>query len=170
MKITEEYVILFWRHLVLQECKNSYKGLEPEDRTSEGNLALLHAVRTYRRYYGGFPEYAVSQMRRIMKQQNTKAWAEKKSNARVSLDAPLGYYNKGEKNTFANCIGQRAIDHTSVEVDDFVSRLSAQEQKIIKMRMDGHSCQSISNILVISPHKILHIVDDIKKKYQIYYT
>lgn len=42
MKTTEEDVILFWWPLILQECKKAYKGLEPEDRISEGALALLY--------------------------------------------------------------------------------------------------------------------------------
>ena len=82
-------MITYFQPLVLQECKNSYKGLEPEDRIEEGNIALLYAIRTYKIHYGYFRDYAVNQIRKIMKQKNANAWAEKKPNSRASLDAPL---------------------------------------------------------------------------------
>ncbi|MDF9407769.1 hypothetical protein L7E55_05250 [Pelotomaculum isophthalicicum JI] len=55
-KITEEDVITYYLYLVLQECKNSYKGLELEDRISEGMSALLQAVRTYNMRIPVYPD------------------------------------------------------------------------------------------------------------------
>lgn len=52
VRITEADVVKHYFPLVIRECKNSYKGLEAEDRITEGVLALIHAIRTYRIEYG----------------------------------------------------------------------------------------------------------------------
>jgi hypothetical protein len=104
VKTTEEDVLLSWWPIILQECQNSFKGLEPEDRLSEGAIAFLFAVRTYRIEYGSFRDYAINQLRRIMKQQNRKAWAERGPGLSVALDAPLRNYAASESLTMATCM------------------------------------------------------------------
>lgn len=169
MKITEEDVILSYQPLILQECKNSYKGLEPEDRISEGTLAIIYAIRTYKIQYGCFKDYAVHQIRRVMKQQNTKAWTEKKPNSGVSLDAPLRNNAGSEEFTLGACIGQDGIDDTVLDVKHFIYSLSNQEQRVILMRLDGHSLQSVSTALAISLYSINRILNTIKAKFLSYY-
>lgn len=169
MKTTEEDVLLFWWPLILQECKNSYKGLEPEDRISEGALALLYAIRTYKLHYGCFKDYAINQIRRIMKQQNTRAWAEKRISSNISLDAPLRNNAESEDLTLSGCVGQESIDDTHPEVRCFISSLSTQEQRVINMRMDGYSFQSVSSALTVSPYSINRMMNNIKTKHRTYY-
>lgn len=169
MKPTEEDVLLFWWPLILRECKNSYKGLELEDRISEGALAFLYAIRTYKLQYGCFEDYAINQIRRIMKQQNAKAWAEKRLISSISLDAPLRNDNKSDDLTLSGCIGQEAIDGTLPEVKGFISSLSSEERRIINMRMKGYSFQSVSSTLTVSPYSINRMMNNIKIKHRIYY-
>lgn len=66
-KITEDDVVRHYISLVTQECKDSYKGLELEDRIAEGALALIHAIRTYKVQYGCFEEYMLLQLKFIMR-------------------------------------------------------------------------------------------------------
>ena len=169
MKVSEEDVVLSFQPLILQECKNSYKGLELEDRISEGTLALIYAIRTYKIHYGCFKDYAISQIRRIMKQQNTRAWAEKRPNSCISFDASLKNNAKNEKFTLADCIGDDVIDETVLDVKRFIYSLSVEEQMVILMRLDGYSLRSASTVLTISHYNINRILGTIKIKYLSYY-
>ncbi len=168
-RITEEDVIAFYWPLILQECKNSYKGLELEDRISVGAAALLQAVRTYKISYGSFKDYGLMQMRRIMKEQNTKAWAGKKIDSMLSLNTPL--INKtGNKNyTFAECINLDNIDYTKLDVKHFIYSLPAKEKSIVLMRWYGLSLKSISNKLKISTYNLNRILTSIGVKLTTYY-
>lgn len=76
--ITEEDVVKSYLPDVIQMCKNSYKGMELEDRLMEGKIALLHAIGTYKTQYGCFEDYMFQRLSVIMKQKNKEAWAVKK--------------------------------------------------------------------------------------------
>ncbi|OPX91087.1 MAG: RNA polymerase factor sigma-70 [Pelotomaculum sp. PtaB.Bin013] len=168
-KITEEDVITYYLYLVLQECKNSYKGLELEDRISEGMSALLQAVRTYNIRYGFFKDYAIAQIRRIMKQKNSKAWAEKKLDSLLSFDAPLANNAENESFTLAACIGEAPRDDSVLDVKRFINSLSVKEQQVIIMRMNGHSLQNISTALKTSIYSVNHILNNVRVKLVDYY-
>lgn len=64
-KVTEEDIVNYYIPLVVEECKNSYKGLEWEDRVAEGIESLIYAIRTYKTKYGRFEDHLVSQVRRM---------------------------------------------------------------------------------------------------------
>lgn len=162
-------MIIYFQPLVLHECKNSYKGLELEDRIEEGNIALLYAIRTYKIHYGYFSEYAVNQIRKIMKQKNANAWAEKKLNSRASLDAPLRNNAGNEKFTLADYIGQETIDDTLPDVKCFMGSLSVIEQRILRLRMEGHSLQSAATTIAISLESVKRILQTIESKHVSYY-
>ena len=55
--ITESDVVKAYLPHVKQNCKNAYKGMELEDRLMEGWIAVLHAIRTYKKQYGCFEDY-----------------------------------------------------------------------------------------------------------------
>lgn len=171
-KITEDEVLQFYRPLVLQECKNSYKGLEWEDRISEGNLALLHAIRTYRIKNGCFKEYAAAEIRRIMQHQNTKAWSAKRLDSRFSLDASLDTYNNANGRSFSptTCLGATYLDDSILNVNCFIESLPLIEKIVIRMCMDGLNVVGISNELVISLSQVQSIIDSIKQKITTYYS
>ena len=166
-KITEEDILSLYMPLVIQECKNSYKGIEWEERIAEGGIALLYAIRTYRAYYGCFKEYMITQLRRIMKQKNKEAWKVKRLESRISLDAP---FIVGEDNlVFAECIAAPLSDDVSLVIQDFIVRLSPIEQNVVCMLMDNYSIQEISSKTSMTLHQITSLLDDLRNKLSAYY-
>lgn len=169
-KINEDDVINFYLPLVLRECKDSYKGLEWEDRIAEGKLALLYAIRTYRIQNGNFNEYATIQIRRILKQQNTKAWSERKPDSRFSLDAPFIAFNSESKHFTLSSSTGTCLDDTLLDVKCFIDILPQYEKTIILMLMDGLKIRSISSELAISESQIHTILGSIRGKVTEYFS
>lgn len=168
MKVTEEDVVRAYMPIILQKCKGTYTGLEFEDRLSEGYLALIYAMRTYKIDYGYFENYFNNQFRRIMKQQNAKAWVNRRQESRVSLNAPVSSH--ANKNyIFAAFIGRSITDDSEFDIHQFINTLSSDEQKIISMRMIGYSINRISLVLKISPYSVNRIITMIQTKYLNYY-
>lgn len=163
--VTEEDIVSYYRFLVIEECQNGYKGLEPDNRLAEGMAALFHSVRTYNTRYGPFKDYALIQIRNFLKQKNTQAWAEKRLSFCFSLDAPLK--NKGENNHFTlkDCLTNESIDLSAIDTKLFISSLNPQEQKVIWMRMHGYSLQHISNAMTISFYGVKKILKTIGVKF-----
>lgn len=166
-KIIEEDVFNFYMPLVLHECKNSYRGLEWEDRVEEGGVALIYAIRTYRICNGPFLEYMLAQLRRIIKQKNSEAWAAKSLDSQISLDAPL----IAGKNDFtlAACIKTPLPDDSVLDVKCFMNSLSRIERKILRLRMGDFSVYTISIILGMPLPQVQSIVESLKNKVADYY-
>lgn len=166
-KLTEEDIYIHYMPLVLQECKNSYRGLEWEDRIAEAGIAFIYAVRTYRTSYGPFPEYMISQLRRILKQKNSEAWSAKKCDSLLSLDAPLHESDKAF--SLISCISSFITDESVIDVKCFINSLSSIEKSIIKLLIDEHNISTIAYILDQSVSQIQSTLNCIKNKYVIYF-
>ncbi|MEK8127690.1 RNA polymerase subunit sigma-70 [Paenibacillus filicis] len=154
-KVTEDDVLQYYLPLVQRECKHAYKGLDWEDRVAEGNLALLHAIRTYRTKHGYFKEYAASEIRRIMQAQNGKAWSSRRLDSRFSLDAFSG---------ISTGIGAAYLDDSIVDVTWFMESLAEMDKIVVCMLMEGMSIDSISDKLVISQSQVQGVIEDLKQK------
>jgi len=165
--ITEEDVVNSYLPRVVQICKNSYKGMELEDRLMEGEIALLHAIRTYKTHYGCFEEYMFQQLRAIMKQKNKEAWAVRKLESLFSLDAGLATNDC----TFAlsQYIGTPLLDDTIFDVDCFIEGLSAIERDIVIHLMDGHDISILSNNLKFSVDEIQSVIEGLQNKAEAYF-
>ncbi|MDF9409663.1 hypothetical protein L7E55_15110, partial [Pelotomaculum isophthalicicum JI] len=124
----------------------------------------MHNIR-----YGFFKDYAIAQIRRIMKQKNSKAWAEKKLDSLLSFDAPLANNAENESFTLAACIGEAPRDDSVLDVKRFINSLSVKEQQVIIMRMNGHSLQNISTALKTSIYSVNHILNNVRVKLVDYY-
>ncbi len=165
--ITEEDVVKSYMPHVIQECKNSYKGLELEDRLMEGRLALIHAIRTYKTQYGCFEEYMLLQLRIIMKQKNKEAWAVKKLESLFSLDAML--VTDDGTLVLSHCIGATPQDDTIFDVKCFIEGLSLKERRVLIHLMDGYNITILSNILELSVHEIQSVIERLQNKAVAYY-
>ncbi|GAB7058087.1 hypothetical protein JCM16163A_48360 [Paenibacillus sp. YK5] len=165
-KITEDDVVKHYISLVIQECKGSYKGLEPEDRIAEGTLALIHAIRTYRIQYGCFEEYMLLQLRLIMKQKNKEAWAAKKLESIFSLDAPLVTHNASS--TLSDFLRSVPHDDTIFDVHCFIKNLSPIEKQVVLLLLEDRDVFKVSNELRISLPQVQSIVKRIQSKFMIY--
>jgi RNA polymerase sporulation-specific sigma factor len=166
-KLTEKDIYIHYMPLVLQECKNSYKGLEWEDRIAEAGAALIYAIRTYRTSYGSFPEYMISQLKRILQQKNSEAWSVKKLDSRFSLDAPL--YEGDNTFTLISCITSNLTDESALDVKCFLNSLTLTEKNIIKLLVDDYNIATIANILNQSLSQIQSTLNCIKNKYTGYF-
>ena len=165
-KITEEDVFNCYMPLIWQECKNSYKGLEWEDRIAEGAKALIYVIRTYKTRYGDFKEYMLTQLRKIMKQKNAEAWAVKKLDSPISLNAPI--ITGKDDFTLAECTATMASDDSVLYVKWFIDSLSQKEQNIVLLRMGNHSIHDISNMLGVSVHEVQSTLNGLKRKITVY--
>ncbi len=161
------YIYIHYIPLLLQECKNSYRGLEWEDRIAEAGIAFIYAVRTYRTSYGPFPEYMISQLRRILKQKNSEAWFVKKCDSLLSLDAPL---HEGDNDfSLISCISSSLTDESTIDVKCFINSLSSTEKNIIKLLIDEYDISTIADILNQSLFQIQSALNCIKNKHVIYF-
>ncbi|WP_334074101.1 RNA polymerase subunit sigma-70 [Paenibacillus sp. A14] len=166
-QITEEDVLNSYMTLVLQECQNSFKGIELEDRIVESSLALLYAIRTYKTYYGSFEEYMLLQLRELMKQKNKEAWAVKRIESRISLDAPPIATDRSLK--LQDCISAIPQDETLFDVKCFIESLSSIEQRAVLLLMDNQGISAVSNQLGLSKLQIQSVVEDLRNKAAAYF-
>jgi hypothetical protein len=164
-KVTEEDIINYYMPLVLQECKNSYKGLEWEDRLAEGGVSLIYAIRTYKTKYGEFEDYFVVQLRRIMTEKNKEAWAMKKMESHYSLDAS---FIKGKENySLSNLIGGTSHDETLLDVKNFRDGLSSIEKSVIDLLTNNYTTGI--DLSIESLHQVQTIIDCLKDKVSAYF-
>ncbi|MFE4573344.1 sigma-70 RNA polymerase sigma factor region 4 domain-containing protein [Paenibacillus chitinolyticus] len=166
-KITEDDVVKHYVALVVQECKNSYKGLELEDRIAEGTLALIHAIRTYKVQYGCFEEYLLLQLRIIMKEKNKAAWASKRLESMLSLDAP-SINNSSTFSVLSNFLGSPPHDETDFEVNYFIENLSLIEKQVVSHLMEDRDLIKISRHLGVSVSQIQRIIENIQNKVELH--
>lgn len=151
--ITEEDVVNSYWPCVVRTCQGSYKGMELEDRLMEGNIALLHAIRTYRTQYGCFEKYMLQQLDAIMKQKNKEAWAVRKLESIFSLDAR--FVPNDCSFALSNYMGAPLLDGTILDVDYFIEELSPIERNILIHLMEGYD-------ILILPEKLKYSEDEIK--------
>ena len=85
------------------------------------------------------------------------------------VNAPLRNNAGNEKFTLADCIGQEAIDDTLPDVKYFMGSLSVIEQRILRLRMEGHSLQSAATTIAISLESVKRILQTIESKCIRYY-
>ena len=163
--LLEEDIIKSYRGLVQDECRYSYKGLEWEDRLSEANLVLLHCIRTYKLKYGDFENYFTFQLRRNMRLANKKAWAAKRIESRISLDAPL----KDGNCTLHDCIGKESVNDFIMNLKSFISVLTSKERVVVAMRFSGYRLKSIAGILKITQSAVHAVLNSIKLKYKFFF-
>lgn len=163
-EITEEDVVLFYLPHIIQECKAAYKGLELEDRISEGTLAIIHSIRTYKIKYGNFEKYMLSQVRLIMKQKNKESWAVKKPESIYSLDASLVANN--DSLTLHNFLQTTSYDDTILDVNCFVDQLSSIEKKILSHLLEDHNLNRTADKLNMPLLQIQQIIENIQIKYR----
>ncbi|MGW9530242.1 RNA polymerase subunit sigma-70 [Paenibacillus terrae] len=161
-KITEADVVKHYIPLVIQECKNSYKGLEAEDRITEGVLALIHAIRTYRTIYGCFEDYFFLQLKIIMEQKNKEAWTIKKLESIFSLDAPVLTHN--ESSTRLCFIKSIPHDDTIIDVNCFIEGLSQTERQVVLLLINDRDQFEISNELKLSLRQVQSVVKQLQSK------
>lgn len=161
-KITEADVVKYYFPLVIQECKNSYKGLEAEDRITEGVLALIHAIRTYKTEYGYFEDYFLIQLKIIMKQKNKEAWAMKKLESIFSLDAPVLTHN--ESSIRLDFIKSIPHDDTIIDVNCFIEGLSPTERQVVLLLINGQDLFEISNKLRLSLRQVQSVLKQLQSK------
>lgn len=153
--------------LVLEECRNSFKGIELEDRAIEGWLALLYAIRTHKSNFGNFEDYMILQVRGILKQKNKEAWAAKKIESRISLDAPLIKTEGSLKlQDFINGIPH---DETLLDVKCFIQSLSPFEQHIVFLLMDSQNISAVSDKLGLTISQIKCVVTNLQNKAAAYF-
>lgn len=157
----------FYMPFILQECKNAYKGLEWEERVEVGKEALLYSIHTYNSRSERFPDYFLAQLKRILKQKNAEAWAAKRVESIISLDAPI--IPGEDKSTFASCIGNTLSADTELDAKIFFSSLSQWEKRIIYLRMEGQNDSEILKKLQLSLAKFQSIMSDIQKKAERYF-
>lgn len=165
--ITEGDVVEAYFPRVLQVCKNSYKGLELEDRLMEGRFVVLHAIRTYKKQYGCFEDYMLQQLNIIMKQKNKEAWAVRKLDSRYSLDAEL--VTEVDKYVLSQYLGLYWLDDTEYEVNCFIEGLSAIERQVLQYLIGDYSITSFSNKLELSTNEILSVIERLKSKAAAYF-
>lgn len=165
--ITEEDVVKSYLPHVVQTCKNSYKGIELEDRLMEGRIALLHAIRTYQMKYGCFEEYMLQQLRLIMKQKNKEAWAVKKIESLFSLDA--GLVTDDGTYALSHCLGSTSLDDTIFDVKCFIEGLSIIEREILIHLMEGYSIATLSNKLEFPVYEIHSEIKQLQNKALAYF-
>ncbi|MEY9095101.1 RNA polymerase subunit sigma-70 [Paenibacillus sp. RC84] len=166
-KITEDDVVRHYISLVTQECKDSYKGLELEDRIAEGALALIHAIRTYKVQYGCFEEYMLLQLKFIMRDKNKEAWKARKLESLLSLDAPL-FNNNTTFSALSNFLGSNSHDETVFEVNYFIENLSIIEKRVVLHLIEDRDLIKISRHLGVSVSQIQHIIENIQNKVELY--
>jgi hypothetical protein len=165
-KVTEEDIINYYQPLVIQECKNSFKGFEWQDRVGEASEALLYSIRTYKTKYGIFEDYMLLQLRKIMNQKNKEAWAMKRLESQFSLDAP-----------FVNCQGNDSLssiigisqDETLLDVQCFIEALSYIEKRVVDLLLNNCSIGLVSNELSLPLTQIQLIIDGLKVKASAYF-
>lgn len=136
--------------------------LEPEDRTTEGVLALIHAIRTYRTKYGCFEDYFLLQLKIIMEQKNKEAWAIKKLESIFSLDAPVLTHN--EYSTRLDFINSIPHDDTIIDVDRFIEDLSPIERQVVLLLIDDRDLFEISGELRFSPGQVQSVINQLQSK------
>lgn len=161
-KITEADVVKHYFSLIIQKCKNSYKGLEAEDRIIEGVLALIHAIRTYNTKYGYFEEYFLLQLKIIMEQKNKEAWAIKKLESIFSLDAPVLTHN--ESSTRLEFIKSIPYDDTIIDVDCFIEGLSPTERQVVLLLINDRDLFEISDELMLSLGQVQSVIKQLQSK------
>jgi len=166
-KITEEDVLNYYMPLILEECKNSYKGLEWEDRIEEAKIALLHAIRTYTIFYGCFEGYFITQLRIIMKKKNAEAWASKKIDSQFSLDAL--FVSGNDKFTLTECLGTTFPYDSMIDVKCFMDSLSPDEKVVLHLLMNNYNVHAISKILTMPLTQVQSTLDHLKVKIAAYY-
>ncbi|KAA9002388.1 RNA polymerase subunit sigma-70 [Paenibacillus spiritus] len=161
-KITEADVVNHYFPLVVNECKNSYKGLEIEDRITEGVVALIHAIRTYNTHFGCFEDYFLAQLKIIMKQKNKEAWAIRRMESIFSVDAPVRIHN--ESHTHLEFIRSIPYDDTIIDVEIFLARLSSLERKVIYLLINGDDLKKISDELSLSSEQAGFIMEQLQSR------
>ncbi|MNV37889.1 RNA polymerase factor sigma-70 [compost metagenome] len=161
-KITEADVVKQYFSLVIQECKNSYKGMEEEDRITEGVLALIYAIRTYKTKYGCFEDYFLLQLKIIMKQKNKEAWAIKKLESICSLDAPILAHN--DSSTRLDFVRSIPHDDTIIDVHCFIEDLSPIEKQVVLLLIKDRDLLGISNELSLSLMQVQSVVNQLQGK------
>ncbi|GGF67006.1 hypothetical protein GCM10010912_09990 [Paenibacillus albidus] len=161
-KITVADIVKHYFPLVIQQCKNSYKGLEVEDRIEEGLLALIHAIRTYRVQYGCFEEYFLLQFKLIMKQRNKEAWATKRLESFFSLDAPM--LGSNESSSHLEFISSVPHDDTIIDVNLFMERLTSTERKIVSLLINNQDLLAISCELGLSVEQVQPLIKQLQRK------
>ncbi len=171
-KITEADVVNHYFPVIVQECRNSYKGIEHEDRIAEGVLALIHAIRTYSTKYGGFEKYFIMQFKIIMGRKNKEAWAMKKAESHFSLDASSHYNESGPGLDFFKSFSDDAtiVDATIVDVNYFIEGLPSTEKQILLLLLNGGELDEISNELRIPVQQIQSLITQLQKKATEYWT
>ncbi|GIP24371.1 RNA polymerase subunit sigma-70 [Paenibacillus sp. J22TS3] len=161
-KVTEADVVKHYFPLIIQECKNSYKGLEKEDRITEGVLALIYAIRTYRTKYGCFEDYFLLQLKIIMKQKNKEAWAIKRLESIFSLDSPAFAHN--DSPTHIDFVRSIPHDETTLDVDWFIESLSSTERQVVLLLINDRDLLGISNKLSLSLNQVQSVVKRLQIK------
>ena len=165
--ITESDVVEAYLPRVLQVCKNAYKGLEMEDRLMEGRLAVLHAIRTYKKQYGCFENYMLQQLSIIMKQKNKEAWAVRRLDSRLSLDAEL--ITENDTYELSQYFGSILLDDTEYEVNCFIEGLSDTERHVLHYLIGDYSITSFSNKLELSTNEMQSVIECLKSKAASYF-
>lgn len=165
-KITEADVVDHYFPLVVRECKNSYKGLEAEDRITEGMVALIHAIRTYSAQYGCFEDYLLAQLKIIMNQKNKEAWSIRRMESIFSLDAPVRTYNASH--THLEFIRAIPYDDTIIDVEIFLARLSYLERRVIHLLINGNNLKKTSDALGLSSGQVESIVEQLQCRVKYY--
>lgn len=160
-KITEADVVNHYFPVIVRECRNSYKGIELEDRIAEGVLALIHAIRTYSTKYGGFENYFLMQFRIIMGQKNKEAWAMKKAESNFSLDAPSLY---NESLTGLDFLKSFSDDVTIIDVRCFIEDLLPIEKQVLLLMLNRRELNEISNELRVSVKQIQPLITQLQEK------
>ncbi|MNW51345.1 hypothetical protein D3C74_288290 [compost metagenome] len=165
--ITEEDVVKSYLPHLIQVCRNSYKGMELEDRLMEGKIALLHSIRTYKTQYGGFEEYMLQQLTVIMEQKNKEAWAMRRLESLFSLDAGPGI----DDVTFAlsRYVGTPPLDDTIFDVKCFIEGLPSIERQTLIHLMEGYSISTLSSILKLSVYEIHSVIERLQNKAVAYF-
>jgi hypothetical protein len=166
-KVTEADVISYYSAYVLQECQNSYKGMEIEDRIAEGTLAVLYAIRTYKKHFGAFEDYLASQLTIIMKNKNKEAWTIKKLESIFSLDAPLT--SNSDSSVFLNFVKSLPHDETILDVNSFLSTLSPIEKQVVAQLLDGKELKELSSELALPNLQVEIIIKDLQRKIRSYF-
>ncbi|QAY67293.1 RNA polymerase subunit sigma-70 [Paenibacillus protaetiae] len=165
-KITEQDVVIYYTSLVTQECKAAYKGLELEDRIAEGTFAIIHAIRTYRTHHGSFKEYMLSQVKLILKQKNKEAWAMRKPESIISLDAPLTPHSVSA--TLNDVLRADPYDDTLFDVNCFTDQLSRMEKQVISLMLEDRNINKVATRLGIPILQVQDVLESIQSKYRAY--
>lgn len=168
-KITEEDVIKFYMLHVAQICKNSYKGMEFEDRLMEAKIVILHAIRTYKTQYGCFEKYMLQQLSVIMDGKNKEAWAQRRLESIFSLDAIRLAEDGAGTYILSQCIGATLLDDTIFDVKRFMAGLPTLERDILFYLMEGYRISKLSNIFELSINEIQTIIEVLQDKASHYF-